>query len=142
MTWRIENNSPGAAAYVVSDVEYSGIDFGNGVEDTIDFTATDGLEVHLNLSEIDVITCFNSDVSPAPGVYPGYLIHVHGLGGSTDYHVDSVTKTAVQAALHGPGTEDTRIAFMTLEGVTVHLYTKNIRLITFKEDALLIPEPD
>jgi hypothetical protein len=142
MTWQIANNSPGAASYTVTDVEHAGINFGNGVEDAIQFEATNGVEVYFTLQEIDVITCTHSSGAPAPGTYPGYHIHVHGVGGSTDYHVDSVTKSAIQAALSGPGSEDTRIEFTTLEGTVIHLYTKNIRLITFTVNELLIPEPD
>jgi hypothetical protein len=141
MSWQITNNSPGASSYTVSDAEYAVIDFGNGVEDVIHFETEDERTVFIYLQEIDVITAFGPG-SPAPGVYPGYHVHVHGIGGSTDYHVDSTTKDDILALLMGPGSEDTRIEFVTLEGVTIHLYTKNMRLLSFVEDELLIPEPD
>lgn len=138
MSWDIYADSPGYPKYTVSDVTYAGLDFGNSVDDYFAFECSSGCFNVVYIDGISSITC-RGPVDPSPGVYPGWEVHAYGTGGSTHYHVDNDTKEILESSLLA---EDARVEFVTLEGYTVHFYTKNLKHVRFTEDDLLIPPPD
>jgi len=137
MSWNIYVDTPGLGKQTVSDVEYAEINFGNGVEDNITFEDSDGHRHIIYLRNVSAIMC-RGPVSPPPGTYPGWRMVARGAGGVSEYIVGNTIKETIESELL---VEDARVEFLTLEGYTVHLYTKNLDQVHFAEDSLLIPEP-
>lgn len=121
--------------YVVSDVEYAAIDWGE-YEDLVIFTAENGSVVALNWSLIGAVTI--PGALPPPGSYPGWRVFASGHYGSIGgLHVNDATKADLVAALTGP---DVLLEFTTLEGTDVKLPVTNATAVSLIPGDLVIPD--
>ena len=125
--------------HIVSDVEYAGIDWGNTSEDCVRFTDVDGSFIVLNLSHVVCISV--PGVQPPPGSYPGWHVYATGLGGSVEgLHVNDATKADIVFAVSEPGSEDSVVEFVSLEGTEVRFLTANVGNIKLMPHDLVVPD--
>jgi hypothetical protein len=137
MAWVLTFDGDSNKTWTVSSDVYDLIDWGNGVEDSVQFTCVDGCEVTYKLDSVISIVA-DGGVVPGPGSYPGWEILAVGKTGSILWTVDNDTKEAIADAISGPGSEDAVVTFMSLDGPTVRVLTKNLEYIQFSVDELVI----
>lgn len=127
---------PDGTRYVVSDSVFALIDWGNNVNDVVQFNTEDGGFISINWSEVRGIITEGLALSPGP--HAGYRLRIPDV---VDDHITQTARDTLVAVLTGPGSEDQIVQVEVESGEIVNFPTKKVRLIEITPETLDVPTP-